>query len=161
MAASISGLSSNLAIAQTSGSSDSGAAQGAFRTDFQQLRQALQSGDLSGAQTAFNNLEQLIPAGDQNGPVGTALAKVGQALQAGNLTAAQQGFIPILKGAEKVFHEHHPSAVGVVGGAPSVGSSSGTPDTDGDVGIGSIAQGAASTLAQGAADSLNLLNVIA
>ncbi len=160
MAASISGsfnLSSNYQTAQTSASSGNGA----FRADYQALRQALQNGDLSGAQTAYNNLEQLIPSGAQSHTLPTALSAVGQALQAGNLSGAQQAFAALQQLVQQANAQHRSHQIAVSGGAPSVGGS-GAPDTDGDgSGISSVAQGSGSTTAQQATNSLSLLNVIA
>src|SRR5208283_2645090 len=67
--------------------------------DLGQLGQALSSGDLSSAQTAFNNIVSL----GQNGPFASGVpfklsnreqdfTAVGQALQSGDLAAAQQAF---------------------------------------------------------------------
>ena len=67
--------------------------------DLQQLGQALQSGDLAGAQTAYNNIVQL----GQSGPFasGDAFSRpqreqdftaIGQALQSGDLAGAQSAF---------------------------------------------------------------------
>jgi hypothetical protein len=69
------------------------------QSDLQQLSQALGSGDLSTAQTAYNNIVSL----GQNGPFANGqpfwktqrdqdLTAVGQALQNGDLTGAQQAF---------------------------------------------------------------------
>jgi len=77
------------------------------KTDLQQLGQALQSGDLAGAQQAFNALQTL----GQSGPFASAdpfrntqreqdFAAVGQALQSGDLAGAQQAFATL----ESTFH---------------------------------------------------------
>jgi hypothetical protein len=69
------------------------------QTDLQQLGQALASGDLAGAQTAFQAITQL----GQNGPFANGdpflktqceqdFTAVGQALQSGDLAGAQQAF---------------------------------------------------------------------
>lgn len=68
-------------------------------TDLSQLKQALGSGDLNAAQTAFNNIVSL----GQNGPFPNgepflvsqreqAFTAIGQALQNGDLSGAQQAF---------------------------------------------------------------------
>jgi len=68
-------------------------------TDLSQLKQALGSGDLNAAQSAFNNIVSL----GQNGPFSNgqpflvnqreqAFTAVGQALQNGDLAGAQQAF---------------------------------------------------------------------
>jgi hypothetical protein len=69
------------------------------QTDLHQLGKALGTGDLAGAETAFNNITQL----GQNGPFSSGnpfsnpqreqdFTAIGTALQSGNLTAAQQAF---------------------------------------------------------------------
>ena len=69
------------------------------QSDLQQLGQALGSGDLAGAQTAYNNIVQL----GQSGPFASGdpfsraqreqdFSAIGQALQAGDLAGAQAAF---------------------------------------------------------------------
>lgn len=69
------------------------------QSDLQQLGQALQSGDLAGAQTAYNNIIQL----GQGGPFASGdpfsrtqreqdFTAIGQALQSGDLAGAQAAF---------------------------------------------------------------------
>ncbi len=69
------------------------------QTDLQQLGQALRSGDLAGAQTAYNNITTL----GQSGPFAGGnpfrvnqreqdFTAVGQALQSGDLAGAQEAF---------------------------------------------------------------------
>jgi len=69
------------------------------QSDLKQLGQALQSGDLAGAQAAYNNIASL----GQNGPFAGGnpfraiqtdqkFANLGQALQSGDLAGAQQAF---------------------------------------------------------------------
>jgi hypothetical protein len=69
------------------------------QSDLQQLGQALGSGDLAGAQTAYNNIVQL----GQGGPFASGdpfsrpqreqdFAAIGQALQSGDLAGAQAAF---------------------------------------------------------------------
>ncbi|HUK25211.1 MAG TPA: hypothetical protein VLV49_11570 [Terriglobales bacterium] len=71
------------------------------RTDFQQLAQSLQSGDLAGAQQAFSALASLISssqnpnsssAGQNNSQLAQDFNAIGQALQNGDLAGAQQAF---------------------------------------------------------------------
>lgn len=73
------------------------------RQDFNQLAQALQSGDLSAAQKAFSTLSANSPkAADPNSPLG----KLGAALQTGDVKAAQQAFSALKSGG----HHHHNAA---------------------------------------------------
>lgn len=69
------------------------------RSDLQQLGQALQSGNLSSAQSAFNNITSLGQSGPfSNGAPFASSSReqdftaVGQALQNGDLAGAQQAF---------------------------------------------------------------------
>jgi hypothetical protein len=83
------------------------------KADLQQLGQALQSGDLAGAQQAFNAIQTL----GQGGPFASAdpfrntqreqdFAAVGQALQSGDLAGAQQAFATL----ESTFHSQRAPA---------------------------------------------------
>jgi hypothetical protein len=105
--------------AQVSASSASQQLQSFFqqrKTDLQQLRGALESGDLAGAQKAFKSIQQLASVGPS--PTGNAFAigqrqqdyaAVGQALASGNLAGAQQAFAQLVSD----FHHHiAPSSVG-------------------------------------------------
>jgi len=79
-------------------------------SDLQKLGQALQSGDLAGAQQEFKALQAL----GQSGPFASGdpfqssqreqdFAAIGQALQSGDLAGAQQAFAQL----QSTFHHHH------------------------------------------------------
>ncbi|MGC1371378.1 MAG: hypothetical protein WA824_04495 [Candidatus Sulfotelmatobacter sp.] len=98
------------------------------QSDQRQLGQALQSGDVSEAETDFNNITAL----GQNGPFPTGepyansqreqdFASIGQALQSGNLAGAQQAFSQL----QSTF-SHTTSESG--SGTGSSGGSSGGPE---------------------------------
>jgi len=81
------------------------------KTDLQQLGQALQSGDLAGAQTAYNALVTL----GQSGPFSNSdpfrntqreqdFTAIGTALQSGDLAGAQQAFTTL----ENTFRKQQP-----------------------------------------------------
>ncbi len=74
------------------------------RQGFNQLSQALQSGNLDAAKQAFSALSAKSPtaAADPNSPLG----KLGQALQSGDVGAAQQAFAALRSG----HHHHHDAA---------------------------------------------------
>lgn len=105
-------------LAQVSAGSASQRLQSFFqqrKTDLQQLRGALESGDLAGAQKAFKSIQQLASVGPS--PTGNAFAisrrqqdysAVGQALTSGNLAGAQQAFAQLVSD----FHHAAPSSVG-------------------------------------------------
>jgi len=76
-----------------------------IRQDFEQLAGALQSGDLSDAQSAYSSIQQLLQSyqGSSNTSAGSSgtstantvqndFAALGQALQSGDLTQAQSAF---------------------------------------------------------------------
>jgi outer membrane protein assembly factor BamD (BamD/ComL family) len=73
-----------------------------IKQDFNQLASALQSGDLSGAQSAYSNIQQLFQANPGASPsnatsngsntVQSDFAALGQALQSGDLSQAQSAF---------------------------------------------------------------------
>jgi len=80
----------------------------AIRQAFGQLTTALQSGDLSSAQSAFASIGQAGGA-NSNGPFGAALQQIGDALQSGNLGQAQQALDQLQQQmqAARGHHHHH------------------------------------------------------
>jgi outer membrane protein assembly factor BamD (BamD/ComL family) len=90
-----------------------------IQTDFQQLGQDLQAGNLTGAQQDFATLQQALPSGQSQSqqntasPIAQALTALSQALQSGNLQDAQtafttlQGDIQQQQGSGQVRHHHH------------------------------------------------------
>ena len=91
-------------MASSAMSSVGGAAKWqAQRQNFSQLSQALQSGDLAGAQKVFSTISaSSTKAADPTSPMG----KVGAALQAGDIQGAQQAFAAMRSGG----HHHHAEA---------------------------------------------------
>jgi hypothetical protein len=102
-------------------------------SDLQQLGQALQSGDLAGAQQEYGAIQSL----GQNGPFANGdafkvsqrqqdFAAIGQALQSGDLAAAQKAFADL----KSTFQHHHstepPSAavVNLSGASPASSTAS-------------------------------------
>jgi len=103
------------------------------QSDLKQLGQALGSGDLAAAQTAFNNVTTL----GQSGPVanGTPFFKpqrdqdfdaIGTALQSGDLAGAQQAFSTLKSTFESGAVQDPPSATSGPVSAPSTGATSST-----------------------------------
>jgi hypothetical protein len=98
---SISALSSNSLYTPVTSSQSSGST---IQQDFKKLAQALQSNDLSGAQSAFSSLQQLLqtsqPSSGQQqaasttggSPLQTDFNNLGQALASGDLSGAQSAF---------------------------------------------------------------------
>jgi outer membrane protein assembly factor BamD (BamD/ComL family) len=89
------------------------------RSEFQQLGQDLQTGNLAQAQQDFAKLSQDLPAANQNSanPVAQAITQLGKDLQSGNLQAAQQDFATIREDSLQqlnvspvqihLLHHHH------------------------------------------------------
>jgi hypothetical protein len=105
------------------------------RQSFQQLTQALQSGDLASAQGAYTTLIQNQPAQGANGasnssnPFQQGLASIGAALQSGNLSGAQQALQTLqgqMKGAHHGHHHHHGAGQSQQAGSASSSTTSTT-----------------------------------
>jgi hypothetical protein len=73
------------------------------RSEFQQLGQDLQAGNLAQAQQDFAKLSQDLPAANQisANPVAQAITQLGKDLQSGNLNAAQQDFTTIREDSQQ------------------------------------------------------------
>ncbi|MGA3115010.1 MAG: hypothetical protein ABSF90_11340 [Syntrophobacteraceae bacterium] len=95
------------------------------QNDFNQLGQALQSGDLAGAQSAFATLQQDIQnaSQSQSGQQQSNWSALANALQSGDLAGAQKAFAAL----QTNHHHHHHS-----GGSQGTGS-----DSDGNSTINS------------------------
>ena len=85
-----------------------------FQQDFQDLTSALQSSDLTGAQKAITDLQQLMPDSSASNQTPNAfptdLNAVGQALQSGNVSDAQVDFAKLqqdVQSAQGHHHHHH------------------------------------------------------
>jgi hypothetical protein len=119
------------------------------RRDFFALSNALRNGDLSAAQGAYADLQQLQSngtAGRQIGstanPVSADFAALGKALESNDLAGAQSAFAKLQSDLRTghAGHRHHRGAGGAPGdltangstGAPSGSNSSNDPDGDGD-----------------------------
>jgi outer membrane protein assembly factor BamD (BamD/ComL family) len=122
-------------MSSISGASASGSTQqtqwNQAQNPFQQLSQALASGNLSAAQSAFTQIQQNAPQGAsaQGGQSGTSpFAALGQALQSGNLSAAQSAFSQLQQAHPSGGHHHHR---GSGGGAEATAASTATTGTTG------------------------------
>jgi len=85
-----------------------------IHSEFQQLGQDLQSGNLTQAQQDYTTLTQNLPGFSQNStnPLAQALNQLGQDLQSGNLQAAQQDYATVQQDAQQsaaqvAGHHHH------------------------------------------------------
>ena len=107
-----------------------------IKTEFQQLGQDLQAGNLSQAQSVFSALSQNLPASLQssssvslqsNSSLSQAFSALGSALQSGSLSAAQQAYTTMqqdVQQAGQVLHHHHHHQT--VSGSQSTTSSTGS-----------------------------------
>jgi hypothetical protein len=95
--------------------------------DLQQLGQALGSGDLASAQTAFNNIVKL----GQSGPFASGdpfsrpqreqdFAAIGQALQSGDLAGAQAAFSTLQSTFQKGTGVQNPPSAGPTSSGPEI-----------------------------------------
>jgi hypothetical protein len=126
------------AISPNSGSSDPTIQSGQkAKDDFNQLGQALQSGDLASAQAAFqalqndaSKLKADAAASAKSDKVQQDLATVGKALQNGDVSGAQDAFAKLqqdVKAHGKHGHHQHPqSAYGSTSANSSNGAVSAT-----------------------------------
>jgi outer membrane protein assembly factor BamD (BamD/ComL family) len=96
-----------------------------IKTEFQQLGQDLQSGNLTAAQSDFTTLTQNLSGANQssastassatgNNALAQAFAQLGQDLQSGNLQGAQQDFANVQQDVQQIssqqvggHHGHH------------------------------------------------------
>jgi hypothetical protein len=89
-----------------------------LKTEFQQLGQDLQSGNLTQAQQDYATLSQNVPSSGATAanPALQAFSQLGQDLQAGNLQAAQQDYATVQQDAQQQAaqvtghhgrHHHH------------------------------------------------------
>jgi hypothetical protein len=109
--------------------------------DFRDLQSALQSGDLTAAQTSFAALQKKLPdsavagrtnSSSQLGQIGKDFQALQSALQSGDLSAAQSAFATLkqdLPGARGIHgaHRHHHQA------QPTPDTTTNTDQTDGSV----------------------------
>ena len=83
------------------------------KSDFSQVGQDLQSGNLSQAQADFATLQKDLPqqsGQNPSGQIGQDFTNLAQALQSGNLSQAQQAFSTTqndLQSAGQAHHHHH------------------------------------------------------
>ena len=122
---SITGVASSL-LSILNGSQNQQSAIGQINTEFQQLGQDLQAGNLGQAQQDFTTLSQSLTGGSQpssaannsSGPLTQAIKQLGQDLQAANLAAAQQAFTALQQDLQQIaqqggghgHYHHHPES---------------------------------------------------
>jgi aminopeptidase N len=98
------------------------------QSDFQQLGQDLQSGNLTQAQSDFSILSQNFSSSTQSSsPLTQTLSALGQALQTGNLSAAQQAYSTIQQDVQQAAAYGHPHHHHHLTGSASAASNSSNP----------------------------------
>jgi hypothetical protein len=82
-----------------------------LKTEFQQLGQDLQSGNLAQAQKDYATISQNLPglsqAQNSSNPLVQAFNQLGQDLQSGNLQAAQSDYTNVQQNAAQAHGHHH------------------------------------------------------
>jgi DNA anti-recombination protein RmuC len=105
---SVSGVSSSSALSQSLQSWQAKAQK--IQSEFQQLGQDIQAGNLTQAQSDFSTLSQNFSGSLQsNGPLSQAFSALGTALQSGNLGAAQKAYSTLQQDVQQtgLGHHHH------------------------------------------------------
>lgn len=98
-----------------------------IQSEFQQLGQDLQAGNLSQAQSDFTTLSQSVSGSVQNkSTLSQAFSALGSALQSGNLSAAQKAYTTIQQDVQQTgqSHSHHHHHAG--GSSESTNSTTGS-----------------------------------
>jgi len=84
-----------------------------WKSDFQKLADALQSGNISAAQAAFSDLQQLKnnapkpPSDSSTNTIEDDFAALAKALQSGDLDVAKKAFATLQKDMEALQTSHH------------------------------------------------------
>jgi thioredoxin-like negative regulator of GroEL len=103
------------------------------RQAFSQLSSALQSGDLSAAQSAYNTLTQSA-GGNANGPFAQALQQIGNALQTGDTDQARQALAQLQQQMQSMRAHHgggHRQTSGAGQSQADASQTTATSSTDG------------------------------
>jgi hypothetical protein len=125
---------------------------------FSQLGSALQSGNLTAAQSAYNTLSQ-SPAAQGSGPFAQALQQIGQDLQSGDIAGAQKALAALQQQAQGHHHHHHHGGSQPTQVASNSTATSPTPTAnDGDA---NDVTAAASVNLPANSSSTNLVNITA
>ncbi len=151
---SVSGITSSSSLTQTVQTWQAKAQK--IQSEFQQLGQDLQAGNITQAQSDFSSLSSNLSSTLQNhGALSQAIGALGSALQTGGLSAAQKAYTAVqqdIQQAGQGHHHHHASGSGSQGTNSSVGSTLSqlfsNLGTDLQSGNLSAAQTAYSTLSQ-------------
>ncbi len=102
---SVSGISSSSSMGQSVQAWQTKAQK--IQSEFQQLGQDLQAGNLTQAQSDFSSLSSNLSSPQQSSNLTQAFSALGSALQSGNLSAAQQAYSNVQQDVQQAGHGHH------------------------------------------------------
>lgn len=125
------------------------------RQAFGQLASAIQSGNLTAAQSAYSTLTQAGNA-DPNSPFAAAVSQIGDALQSGNISQAQQDLSSLQQQFQSAKGAHHHGHHHVSDGDKSQAATSPSSATPSD-----SATGTTSSDPTAPTTSTNLVNLTA
>jgi hypothetical protein len=103
-----------------------------YRQAFSQLANALQSGDLDAAKSAYDTLKS-SPAAQGSGPFAQALQQIGNALDSNDLDGAQKALATLQQQQRAHGHHHHHGGVSSQNSTDSSGPSGDTETVNIDV----------------------------
>ena len=103
-----------------------------YRQAFSQLANALQSGDLDAAKSAYDTLKS-SPAAQGTGPFAQALQQIGNALDSNDLDGAQKALATLQQQQRTHGHHHHHGGVSSQNSTDSSGPSGDTETVNIDV----------------------------
>jgi len=103
-----------------------------YRQAFSQLANALQSGDLDAAKSAYDTLKS-SPAAQGTGPFAQALQQIGNALDSNDLDGAQKALATLQQQQRTHGHHHHHGGVSSQNSTDSSGPSGVTETVNIDV----------------------------
>jgi hypothetical protein len=148
---SVSGISSTNSLSQNLQTWQAKAQK--IQSEFQQLGQDLQAGNLSQAQSDFSALNQNISTPMQtNSSLAQAFGALGSALQSGNLAAAQKAYTTLQQDVQQTGQSHHHHHAGGSSGINNSSSDNMLSELLGS--LGSSLQSGNSSAAQTAYSSL-------
>jgi hypothetical protein len=127
----------------------------AIRQAFSQLGNALQSGDLSAAQSAYTTLSQ-SPAAQGNGPFAQALQQIGQDLQSGDIAGAQKALAALQQQVKGHHHHHHGGGQPAQAASNNAAQSSNTTSNDGDANDATTTATVSPTASSSSKNSVNI-----
>src|SRR5208337_2125602 len=121
---SVSGVSSSSSLSQSMQTWQAKAQK--IQSEFQQLGQDLQAGNLTQAQSDFSTLSQNVSGSVQsNSTLAQAFSALGSALQSGNVSAAQKAYTTLQQDVQQAgqgHHHHHHAESGLQTSNPSTES---------------------------------------